>query len=70
MGGINTYIHNLKTGSPNNHFIFEIGKGKEATEIPGPKERERSLGSTAKIEPGLAMSSKAKNCGHSPFGKE
>ena len=34
MGGINTYIHNLKTGSPNNHFIFEIGKGKEATEIP------------------------------------
>ena len=34
MGGINTYIHNLKTGSPNNHFIFEVGQGKEATEIP------------------------------------
>ena len=50
--------------------LFMLFKLKEANEMLGPKERERSLESTAKIEPGLAMSSKAKKCGHSPFVKE
>ena len=31
MGGINTYINNLKTGSPKDHTIFEVDLGTEAT---------------------------------------
>ena len=33
MGGINTYIQNLRTGSPNEHCIFEVDPGSEATVI-------------------------------------
>ena len=30
MGGINTYIQNLQTGSPNDHCIYEANRGTEA----------------------------------------